>query len=94
MSVGLIAGALLLVFGADPLPKGWSIPLVDLDERKDLHREKGQYLGHPTIRGGKSFNCDFPFRREKRFAELANRLLQWIYTGGPTRCGHQWPGAQ
>jgi len=36
MSVGLIAGALLLVFGADPLPKGWSIPLVDLDERKDL----------------------------------------------------------
>jgi hypothetical protein len=67
MSVGLIAGALLLVFGADPLPKGWSIPLVDLNERKDLQilvdREKGQYLGHPTtvlLEDGKTILCVYP----------------------------------
>ena len=32
--------------------KGYSIPLVDLNDRSDLHvivdKENGQYLGHPT----------------------------------------------
>jgi hypothetical protein len=67
MSIGLITGSLLLVFGSDPLPKGWSIPLVDLDDRKDLQvlvdREKGQYLGHPTtvlLEDGKTILCVYP----------------------------------
>lgn len=67
MSLGLIAGSLLFVLGADPLPKGWSIPLVDLDDRKDLQvlvdREKGQYLGHPTtvlLEDGKTILCVYP----------------------------------
>jgi hypothetical protein len=37
---------------ADKKPPGYTIPLIDLDNRSDMHvvvdREKGQYLGHPT----------------------------------------------
>ena len=67
MSIGLITGSLLLALGADPLPRGWSIPFVDLDGRKDLQvlvdREKGQYLGHPTtvlLEDGKTILCVYP----------------------------------
>jgi len=35
-----------------PKPRGYSIPLIDLDKEKGMQvvvdREKGQYLGHPT----------------------------------------------
>ena len=34
------------------MPRGYSIPIADLNDREDLHvvvdREDGQYLGHPT----------------------------------------------
>ncbi|MCI0641165.1 MAG: glycoside hydrolase [Gemmataceae bacterium] len=38
--------------GDAPLPRGYTIPLVDLADQKNrqiiVDREKGQYLGHPT----------------------------------------------
>ncbi len=56
-----------LLAGADPLPRGWSIPFVDLDRRADLQvvvdREAGQYLGHPTtllLEDGKTILCVYP----------------------------------
>lgn len=56
-----------LTAGADPLPKGWSIPLVDLSSRSDIQvvvdREPGQYLGHPTtllLEDGKTILCVYP----------------------------------
>lgn len=46
---------------------GYSIPIVDLDGRDDMHvvvdKEKGQYLGHPTtllLKDGKSIVCVYP----------------------------------
>lgn len=46
---------------------GYTIPIVDLDGRDDLHvvvdKEKGQYLGHPTtllLKDGRSIICVYP----------------------------------
>lgn len=47
--------------------RGYSIPLIDLDQRSDLQvvvdREAGQYLGHPTtllLEDGKTVLCVYP----------------------------------
>ena len=50
-----------------PLPKGYSIPVIDLSSQKRrqviVDREAGQYLGHPTtvlLEDGKTMICVYP----------------------------------
>ncbi len=50
-----------------PVPRGYSIPTIDLAGRKDLQvvvdREPGQYLGHPStvlLDDGKTIFCVYP----------------------------------
>jgi hypothetical protein len=52
---------------ADDPPRGYSIPLVDLDgeagRQAVVDREKGQYLGHPTtllLEDGRTILCVYP----------------------------------
>ncbi len=50
-----------------PPPRGYTIPLIDLNDQADrqviVDREKGQYLGHPTtalLEDGKTILCVYP----------------------------------
>lgn len=52
---------------ADPAPRGYSIPVVDISGEKErqviVDQEKGQYLGHPTtvlLEDGKTLLIVFP----------------------------------
>lgn len=52
---------------AAPLPRGYAIPIVDLDGDADrqvvVDREPGQYLGHPTtllLEDGRTVLCVYP----------------------------------
>lgn len=52
---------------ADPLPRGYSIPVIDLSAEKErqviVDQEKGQYLGHPTtvlLEDGKTMLIVYP----------------------------------
>lgn len=54
-------------FAADPPPRGYSIPLIDLAPQTFrqvvVDREPGQYLGHPTtvlLEDGKTILCVYP----------------------------------
>lgn len=51
----------------DPLPPGYTIPVVDISGERErqviVDREAGQYLGHPTtllLEDGRSLLCVFP----------------------------------
>ena len=55
------------LFAADPPPRGYGIPLVDLAGEKQrqiiVDREPGQYLGHPTtvlLEDGRTILCVYP----------------------------------
>ncbi len=57
----------LLLNAAEPLPRGYSIPTLDLADQKHrqviVDQEKGQYLGHPTtllLEDGKTMLCVYP----------------------------------
>ncbi len=69
--VGLAVLASPFTLQADPpqkaLPRGFSIPLLDLSQDSArqviVDREKGQYLGHPTtllLEDGKTILCVYP----------------------------------
>ncbi len=53
--------------GSDPMPKGYTIPLIDLAGQSHrqiiVDKEKGQYLGHPTtvlLEDHKTIICVYP----------------------------------
>lgn len=55
------------LYAADPPPRGYSIPIIDLSADKDrqviVDREAGQYLGHPTtvlLEDGKTMLIVYP----------------------------------
>jgi lysophospholipase L1-like esterase len=64
----LVAGLLVKALAdAKAPPRGYSIPIVDLDKDTErqvvVDREKGQYLGHPTtvlLEDGKTMICVYP----------------------------------
>ncbi len=63
----LLVGVLLQAGVPEPMGPGYTIPVIDLDDRTDLQtivdREDGQYLGHPTIallEDGKAIHCVYP----------------------------------
>jgi hypothetical protein len=64
----ILAAHPAVVAGGDKaLPRGYTIPLVDLAEQKDrqviVDKEAGQYLGHPTtvlLEDGRTILCVYP----------------------------------
>ena len=63
----LIALLTLSAAGAEPPPRGYSIPIIDLSGEKErqvlVDREAGQYLGHPTtvlLEDNRTMLCVYP----------------------------------
>ena len=60
-------GACLLALAAQDLPRGYTIPIVDISSWTErqvvVDREAGQYLGHPTtllLEDGRTLLCVYP----------------------------------